>query len=74
MKGEREIILRSFRESHGSKDNQESYSPLKRTAPAAANPTRGKPTTDPEAVDYRYSEEAGTGEGSVSQPEGPSQI
>jgi hypothetical protein len=71
MTSEREIVLRKFREAH---EGDGTYKHLTRSRTDSLNPFKGKQTTDPEAVDYRYQEEAGTGEGSVSQPEGPSEI
>jgi hypothetical protein len=70
MTSEREIVLRKFREAH---EGEDAYKRLPHTHTDPLNPFKGKQTTDPEAVDYRYQEEAGSGEGSVSQPEGPSE-
>lgn len=72
MPSESEMIKRVIERTHLDAVNPSG--PAAKEKPFALNPTQGKGPPDPENVDYRYDPIAGTGEGSVSKPEGPSQI
>ncbi len=73
MLTEGQVIERTLARAHAPALNvDEVNTPTER--PMAMNPPHPLHVKDWEKIDYRHDDTAGTGEGSVSKPEGPSQI